>query len=50
MDQIGKTHTKRNLIIAAAVAVFAVAVFMTGVVNYGNYQQAHRIKYLTSVD
>lgn len=38
----------RPLMITTAVLATTLAVFMTGVVGYGHYQQAHRIKYIHS--
>lgn len=36
----------RPLMITVAVLATTLAVFMTGVIGYGQYQQAHRIKYI----
>ncbi|WP_315921592.1 hypothetical protein [Mesorhizobium sp. SP-1A] len=38
----------RPLMITATVLATTLAVFMTGVISYGQYQQAHRIKYIHS--
>jgi len=50
MEKTNTADVRRNLLIAGAIAAFSVSVFMTGIVNYGHYQQAHRIKYLPSAE
>lgn len=36
----------RPFAIISACIVLSIALFSVGVINYGNYQQAHRIKYI----
>lgn len=40
----------RPLAVITASAILSIAIFSVGVINYSQYQQAHRIKYLPSAE